>query len=382
MRLGRVNQMQFFRFIAFFLLFEYHASIWVPNYANNSVSGLFALFFFILLSGVMSSYSLYSKEDIAPTASNIFYYVKKKVFRFYPLYLVTNLIAVIYTVPTYMVSLHNYKEVLVKAFEFIATIFMFQTWIFRPYVYNAASWYVASIVWLSILNIPFSHISRKIMVKDKAIRKFVGIAVLGVIYSLLASAFSMAVLHLSEADGITAHPLIIGGIYITGMAIGNIVIILKERLQAANVNTKLFTAIEITLVALSLVVIEYKGSGNMFIYVLPIFLDCALLIVFMLGFGKISKLFSKKFFVMLGNITFEAYLLHQVIIFLFATSNNWASGSTLGNIYALTFCFTTSLVAAAIIYNTKNMSRSRYQEQMKIKNDIAPIRKNVFETAI
>ena len=113
MKLNRVNQVQFLRFVAFLLLFAYHASFWIPNYPDNQLSGLFGLFYFLLLSGVMASYSLYQKNDIEPTAKNIFKYFRQKLVKFYPLYFITNLLAVIYTVPSLMVASHSYRELFV-----------------------------------------------------------------------------------------------------------------------------------------------------------------------------------------------------------------------------------------------------------------------------
>ncbi len=384
MKLNRVNQIQFLRFVAFLLLFVYHASFWIPDYPSNQLSGLFGLFFFLLLSGVMASYSLYQKEDIEPTASNIFNYFKQKLIKFYPLYFITNLLAVIYTVPSFMVANHSYRELFIKGIEFIATMLMCQTLLLKPYIYNAASWYVASLIWLSLLNIPFSRFSKRIMKKDKAIRKFVMIAILGIIYSLLATATAVTVFHFDASNGITAHPLIIGGIYITGMAIGNIVILIRENYSSIRLNKRLFTGTELAVVVISVAIITYQGEINPVLFALTIIINCLVLIVFMLGYGNVSKLFAKKSLVMLGNITFEAYLVHQVVIFLFANVNNWSTDSRLGNLYALSFCFVTSLVIAFILYQAK---QNRYFDSHKTTkittSDIHPIRKTAsIESAI
>ncbi len=384
MKLNRVNQVQFLRFVAFFLLFAYHASFWIPNYPDNQLSGLFGLFYFLLLSGVMASYSLYQKNDIEPTAKNIFKYFRQKLVKFYPLYFITNLLAVIYTVPSLMVASHSYRELLVKGLEFVATMLMCQTLLFKPYIYNAASWYIASIIWLSLLNIPFSHYSRKIMKKDKAIRKFVLIAVLGIVYSLMAAVMATTVFHLDESQGITAHPFIIGGVYVTGMAIGNIVILIRERYPSIRLNKRLFTGIELAVVAMSVATITYQGPANPVLFVLPIILNCFVLIVFMLGYGNVSKLFAKKNLVKLGNITFEAYLIHQVVIFLFANVNNWATDSRLGNLYALTFCFVTSLVLAFILHQAKqNWYIDSHKTKQISTSELQPIRNSAaIENAI
>ncbi len=359
MKLNRVNQVQFLRFVAFLLLFVYHASFWIPNYPDNHLIGMFGLFYFLLLSGVMASYSLYPKEELRPTAKNMFNYIKQKLVKFYPLYFITNLLAVIYTVPSFMVANHSYRELFVKGIEFVATIFMCQTLLFKPYIYNAASWYIASLVWLSLLNIPFSYFSKKIMKKDKAIRKFVLIAVLGIMYSLFAAFLAITVFHFNESNGITAHPFIIGGIYVSGMAIGNIVILIRENYPSIRLNQRLFTGIELVVVAMCVATITYQGPANPVLFLFPIILNCVVLLVFMLGYGNVSKLFAKKKLVMLGNITFEAYLIHQVVIFLFANVNNWSSESRLGSLYALSFCLVTSLTIAFILYLAK---QNRYYD--------------------
>ena len=94
-RLRREDQIQFFRFIAFVMIFLWHAKTWRIKYLPGDVGAQTGVYFFFLLTGVMASYSLALKE-VSPTKENIKDYLKRKLVRLYPLYFVTNLLTFLY----------------------------------------------------------------------------------------------------------------------------------------------------------------------------------------------------------------------------------------------------------------------------------------------
>ena len=74
-------------------------------------------------------------------------------------------------------------------------------------------------------------------------------------------------------------------------------------------------------------------------------------LVFIFGRGKLSDLFRLSPLVHLGNITFETYLVHQIIIFAFCFRNGWSSFSRLGNLFALSLCMFVTLVISDFLHS-------------------------------
>lgn len=159
MRYERTIQLQFWRFIAFLIIFQYHASQWAL-YKIDTAKGLIGVFFFVLLSGAMSSYSLHQK-DFRVNPKGILDHKIKNIIRTYPLYIITNCFTMVYLIPIDLVTSHSIKALAKDFLNFVLSATMLQTWILKTENYNATNWYVASISWIGILSIPVHVFSKK-----------------------------------------------------------------------------------------------------------------------------------------------------------------------------------------------------------------------------
>ena len=83
----RADQLQFLRFIAFVLIFNWHMDWFAPQFFPRDLGGACAVEFFFLLSGFGSAYSSYNR-DVIFSWRGLFDYLKKKLKKAYPLYFV------------------------------------------------------------------------------------------------------------------------------------------------------------------------------------------------------------------------------------------------------------------------------------------------------
>ena len=93
--MGTIKPIQSVRFFGFLLIFALHGRMWIvdtPPQFDVMTSGGVVLF--LLLSGAVGAYSLAQKE-LDVSFKGIFKYVKRRLVKYYPLYLITN----IYTFP-------------------------------------------------------------------------------------------------------------------------------------------------------------------------------------------------------------------------------------------------------------------------------------------
>jgi peptidoglycan/LPS O-acetylase OafA/YrhL len=349
-RLRREDQIQFFRFIAFVMIFLWHAKTWRIKYLPGDVGAQTGVYFFFLLTGVMASYSFALKE-VSPTKENIKDYLKRKLVRLYPLYFVTNLLTFLYNGGQGYVVSHSIKPMFVLVGDFVLSSLMLQTWLLRPFACNSVGWYLATMMWLSIVNIPFSAWAKSKRNQNKPIIRMIGLIGLSLLYICVLS--TLAGLMGPAQAGFLQTPLFCFGFHLMGLALGEIIIILKLNHPEWENQVKKYTIIEVISLLVWLVIIFTPGEMSFVPIMLGVFASMILIIVFMLGYGKISVGLKAKPLVFLGDISFECYLLHQVIIMLYSQANGWDSLGTLGNAYALTVCMAVTLCLAWVVSNVK-----------------------------
>ena len=129
MKYERANQLQFWRFLAFLIIFQCHASQWAPFQIDN-IRALLGVFFFVLLSGAMSSYALHQKA-FRNDSKGILDHKIKSVIRAYPLYIITNCFTMAYLIPIDLVTSHSFKDLAKEFINFILTATMLQPGFWR-----------------------------------------------------------------------------------------------------------------------------------------------------------------------------------------------------------------------------------------------------------
>ena len=352
MNLNRANQIQFWRFLSFFMIFSYHARHWTWwNNNNNFVKMVLALSFFVLLSGAMSSYSLHQK-DFGRAPKEILVYRVKKLTRTYPLYIMTNCFTLIYFVPFEMVQNHDLKGLATAFLGFMFSALMLQPWVMLTEIYNATSWYVATIFWCGILSIPVHIFAEKLMQKKHPVLKMSLLALAGFLYTAI---LALATGYIFNLDLLTVPvlyiPSVLVGIFVMGMALGNIVILLREKASNLQNKDSIFTILEIITAGAWIALALYRGSADTFFIVAAFLINIPHILIFMMGYGKLSSILQLKPFVHLGNISFETYLIHQIIISVFCNINGWDSYSRFGNLYAFCMCMFVTLLIADFLHS-------------------------------
>lgn len=74
-----------------------------------------------------------------------------------------------------------------------------------------------------------------------------------------------------------------------------------------------------------------------------------MLSIFSFGKGYISDIFQMKFLKWLGDISFECFLLHQMIIHDYLMNSGVGNISKLGNLFSMFFCLIVTIILAGIV---------------------------------
>ena len=176
------------RFLAFLNIFLLHVGDWLwfryPSW-NGAVS---AVSFFVILSGVMTGYNGYHKSvelSIRAVCKDMW----KKVRKIYPLYFVTVFFTTFYFgLPELLVN-YDFSGAKNAIQELLRHFLLLQSWFPEGYFsYNGVGWYLSTVMFLYLLNIPTVCFLKKIQTKRNASRYYIGIilgcSVLTAVYSL------------------------------------------------------------------------------------------------------------------------------------------------------------------------------------------------------
>lgn len=285
-----INSLQFLRFIAILFVFYTHITSANIIYATCGVS------FFVILSGFLYGYKKYDNKTniITGTVSLL----KKKISKFYLLHLVTLILSI------------SLEPIVTSTSIVIKNLLLLQCYSKTHYfAFNGVSWFLSLMIILAIITIPLKAIIVKL---DKIGKKnitliftFILLIVVNFVYCYKLNRMNV---NLQYWLYVCPIPRILE--YTCGMIIGYLVA--KNILHISNL---LGTILEITslgIVALILMIPNIpQYIHRNFIWVIPM---CLVLVIFSLEKGYISKLFSNKYLMQLGNISFEFFMTHQVIL--------------------------------------------------------------------
>ena len=439
MKQSRAPQFEFLRFIAFTLIFIWHANLWQLDFLPNDKGAAAGVSFFFILSGFLTGYSSYHKgtskkkvreegdrerricedgireggtcEELTCkeetrkcgtceggnrySVKGNLQYVFQKLKRFYPLYLITGLIFLIYTDIPANVAVRNFSGCRNTVVRFAKYVFMLQSWFNNGeyFAFNRAGWFISSILPAYLLAYPAKCLARRILRRDcedfpdrgnrpdsgnlrnsSRIFAFVFLCItaLTVLYCFLTR-------NLNGEFYRYVFPIARLGEFFSGMALGYLIFPIRKRIQENGGGTAgvpsgmhltgeetfptgsgilsgagipsrtLFTAAEL----LSLLIwgiswyLPMPGwCSHIAGWLLPGFLVVA---VFGIGAGSITRLFSGKIFTRLGKLTFPAFLLNPLVIQIYYSSVGDISCSTgLGKCFSLAFTFCITLLLSAV----------------------------------
>lgn len=344
----QAEQLQFLRFCAFLMIFLWHCNSWMPSGLRGDYFAAEAVSFFFILSGTVTGYSSYGKQ-VELNVQSLGSYMWKKLKKLYPLYFITMMIALLYSSIPEVMRMLDYSGMFGHAKQLVKNVFMIQPWFSGSYhTYNGPSWFVAVIMFLYLMNLPVIWALNKINErKDRTIIfsvMFVALVGATLIYCYTTRFMDMGYWQY-------AFPPSRMGEYLCGMILG---FVMREKLtreSCAEERKGFYTALEIGTFALWLFApFGYVPDWTYRIvyWLIPNFL---LLAVFSYGKGYLSQLFRRKVLKWLGDISFECYIVHGIIIELMIALNGRDAVSVLGEIYYVAYCFILSLLVGAVIKN-------------------------------
>lgn len=284
------EQLQFLRFIGFFLIFVFHTGWyqlpWFPK-ENGAVN---AVEFFIVLSGTVSAISSFDK-DINFDIKSIRDYVWKKLKKFYPLYFVTTIVAIMNTEVPKEIAFHLFRELKTSLFHLGKCLLLIQSWFpTGTCSYNGAGWFLSTMMFLYLVSIPLKAIAMTIMKKKNSIINFIVIII--ATYSAILF-YCYVTRNTNTLYTQYTLPISRGGEFICGISLGYIICLFKNREK--RVNGIIFSGAELLVLLIWIKGMYMPIKPWHFRIVHWLLPNMLLLFVFSLGNGVFSKIFRLTF---------------------------------------------------------------------------------------
>lgn len=301
----RFDSFQGLRTVAFLLVFFSHCNGFLPLPSGGH--GAIGVEIFFVMSGFLME--VHAKERDGSLLRQCADCAGKKLRKFYWLHILTMLLALAPTFLGWVLQLPDWRTVLGVCSKIAANLFLVQSWIPDSAYYfslNGVTWYLSTSMVMYLL---FPLLHRWISKLKKRSWKY------GVI--LLIYAF-----QLTLAAGMNGNPYLHAVVYIhpvvrcldfvAGMLLGSAC---KENSRSAH-GSAFWTGMEAAAVGMLVVVVFlFAELPEAFSYVVL----CApaawmLVAVFAHEGGMVSKLLSRKPMLFLGNISFELFMIHRLVI--------------------------------------------------------------------
>lgn len=344
---AREEQLQFLRFLAFINVFITHAEAFLFFPYRATFSALASVSFFFMLSGVVAGYSLIGKP-VVPDVRNIGGFLWKKIRKVYPLYFLTTAFAVMFSEIPALVMACDFSALRSPLIQLSKNLLLIQSWFpGSAHSYNTVGWFLSVLVFLYALTLPLAWILNKLnSSKYRHILLpglFVGISFVMVCYCYLIRGDRMSFWH-------NQFPPARLGEYCLGMIMGFAARQDKKKLPQGKLWKILFTVLEVGVLLFWYYSLGRPGNywrHKIVSWMMP---NILLLAVFLAGQGLLSDIFRKKKLVYLGDISFECYLIHQLILIRFAINLSSIPASVPGNMFVFLFSFVFSLLIAGFIH--------------------------------
>ena len=350
---NRAEQLQFLRFAAFLVIFSWHADKYVPYWFPHGDGALNAVVFFFILSGVVTGYSIYDREIVFSVSATKQYFLRK-IKKVYPLYFITTIFAVIYSdLPAYIAN-YDYRSAMITFSQLIKNLLLLQSWFpVGYYSFNGVGWFLSTLMFLYLLHVPLSACMTGIG-KKKNWRLITG--------GIFCVTVGLIVLYCYALRGTNAEfteyifPPSRLGEYICGLCIGYNVRSVIQKIPSDGIYKIIFSCAEIVAIIVWIASM-YQPIVSWHVKIVHwLFPNLLLLTVFTFGKGIISDLFKISFLRHLGDITFECFLIHQMVIYEYVVNAGVGGTSKSGKLFSLAFCLMTTLLLAEAVKRsqTKN----------------------------
>ncbi|SDJ26183.1 Peptidoglycan/LPS O-acetylase OafA/YrhL, contains acyltransferase and SGNH-hydrolase domains [Lachnospiraceae bacterium G41] len=345
---NRAEQLQFLRFICFLMICLLHSSKYCENWVPVGYGAANAVVFFFILSGFTSGYSSYDGK-ITLSFKNEILFLYGKVKKFYPLYFLTTMYFVIYSgIPNY-VTILEFKRISLLLVQLAKNLLLIQSWFSDYYfAFNGVGWFLSTIFFLYFFNLPLKKLFCLIKEKTKNIYIYMLIAIVSFVgvycYCYFTRNTNIQYMHY-------AFPISRLFEYIAGMSLGYFIRSISKKITYNNfLFYSILELLMFTFWIYNIFLPMKDWKYNIIHWFIP---NCLLICVFALGKGLLSDIFKLKFFLFLGNISFECFLLHKVIIKMYYDSGVEKTG-IFGNIFSLLFIIIGTVLLASLIKNKKS----------------------------
>lgn len=317
----RVKSFQALRFLMISSIFFAHISFIMTNeratsffyrYLNN---GVFGVTFFFMLSGFCLNLGYHDRLANLDKDSYLSF-VKRRIIKIYPIYIIMQTLYLITEIIKNPV-IENVKQLLCKYFISIPLLQMVIPSEKLQISLNAVSWFL-SILFLLYLIAPLV-IMLAASVRDSIRKNLIVLVVLILLYMTFIL-YSYGFLETDIGYFITRSFIMNMLVFSIGVFLSNIR--LGKMVKPDSIKGKIFFSfLEILILGMT---VMFYCSGTVifsswkFYYFLKLLLFVFLIFIFSYDGGVCSGIFSLKLFDILGNASFEFYLMHYFIIRLMA----------------------------------------------------------------
>jgi peptidoglycan/LPS O-acetylase OafA/YrhL len=310
--------------------------------------------FFFLLSGFLAGYSAEGKAirfNVKEYAENVW----KRVCRLYPLYFITMMIPVIYSDELVKLAMMKFDG---DVIQLLKNLLMIQSWFTEgSMTINSVGWYVSTLMFLSLFTLPVTCLLQKVKRNPGRPLIFAGIAAgvffLTAVYCYLTKTWDLGYWHY-------VFPPARLGEYVGGIALGYGFSSIRPMIKTKDSFKWLFTILEIGALLFSFVSMYHFGSPwrvHILNWLIP---NCILIGVFALGEGWVSGMFRARPLVRLGDISYECFLVHNIIVIGMARSNPELADTRMGKTGGFIFGFLLSIVISLYLSKQKNNGRKQH----------------------
>lgn len=300
------NSIQFIRIFAFLNVFLLHAGAYrVTSFQENAA---WAVSFFIMISGFLYGYQYYRDSNLK-ISSTIRFFVSK-LFKVYPLYFLMTLLMFPFSevfrvgrepVLSYVFKKIFYNLFLIQSFHFDRKI---------NYAFTGVGWFLSTFMFLMLLTIPLICLLKKFVHKKAHI---LFILLLCFLSSMIYTE-GIQMIHAEASYFAYIFPFARLFEYVSGILLGfycSAEKIIVPKLSKKIVFTFLELGIFVVLIFLFTFSERFPYFNSAVLWILP---NLVLIYIFSKEYGFLSKIFALPFFTRLGSLTFDAYLIHEVLL--------------------------------------------------------------------
>lgn len=315
-QIDRSDSIQALRGIGFLAVFLYHAGIIYSG-------GGWGVSLFFLLSGFLLMVRNNENKFSVSTYKNLRYAVKK-IGKLYPLHVFMTLVSLPLLIVKYVDSEHFIINV---GFRTVINIFLIQSWFpwdSIRYSLNNLSWFLSCMLFFYFIFPVIHQTISRINIK-RTIIFITGIVwILMVVYGwIICQICNIYEIDDSILKGLTYNfPLYRLGDFTVGCLMGR----LYTECLVKKYSLKAYTFLELIIIFISLIIVltnwEFVIYGKVFIgegywwgkTVAFMFPSITIIWLFMRAEGRITQLLRKSPLVNVGEISGEAYLIHEVVL--------------------------------------------------------------------